>query len=142
VPVRNERQRSMRYDLNVARFLTKAAAAVLAFAISFVPTLLDQCAETCAAHPTAVASTPACHHAGPVGMRIGHVPPRCSHDHGGAAIAAIKHVPSKPALLDLIIAADSVPMLCASDIRDRRHPDQSPPGSSLALNAQSLPLRI
>ena len=132
----------MRYDSIMTRALRNAAAAVLAIAIAAVPTMLDQCAETCAAHPASVASTPACHHASASGTRIGHVPPRCGHDHSSAAVVAIKNVEPSPASFALVAVTDSAPMFVAPTVQDQRLDDQSPPGFPLALKAESLPLRI
>lgn len=133
----------MRYDLIVGRSLRNAAAVVLIVAVAVVPSLLEQCFGTCAAHPTATASTPACHHVtAAAGTRIGHLPPGCSHDHGSEAAAVLKSAVPNPPSVALVAVLKAAPVVVSASNQGQRVSEQSPPGSSLVLNAQSLPLRL
>ena len=124
------------------RAIRIATAAVLAVAVAALPLMLDRCAESCDAHQSAVASTPACHHATSTGTHITQAPTSCGHDHNARAVAAAK----SPAPTDrpfAFIAAPgsqhSVERPADADVRIDPH---SPPEASPPLAGRSLPLRV
>jgi len=125
----------------MSRAANIATAAVLALAVAAMPILLDQCAESCEARHGTVASTPACHHAGSTGTRVGHVPLPCGHDHGAVSVPAVKSAPLS-AVVDSIVPIQIVRASVTSAAADDHLSIHAPPGSSSALNTQSRRLRI
>jgi hypothetical protein len=121
--------------LRARRFV--AAAVVVALAMC--PLILDQCAESCEAHTAAAA--PACHHDASTTPRLGGVPARCGHDHGGPS-AAIKNA-APPSHGFVFLPAPAGPLLSATAASaDGRSIGPSPPDSSPAAASRLLPLRI
>jgi hypothetical protein len=117
-------------------------ATVLAIALVALPLALDQCAASCEAHHDAAAATPRCHHAAATTTRIGQVPSPCGHDHGRTVVMPANRVaPLLPAFDSAITVAVAF-VAPASASFDRFTQSHDPPGSSLVLSAQSLPLRI
>ena len=120
-----------------------ATAAVLALALAALPVVLDRCAESCDAHPHAIASTPSCHHATSTKTRIRQVPARCGHDHNGTAVTPALRATPAGRSVDSMVAAVGLPGSLAPVTFDRRVPIHAPPGpSSLTPDHRSLPLRI
>jgi hypothetical protein len=121
-----------------------AAAAVLALAVAALPLMLDRCAESCEAHPSSVASTPACHHATATGTHITKAPASCGHDHNGTAVTAVTAKSCAPTGRAFAFGAMagsqlSIAPLVEADVRVDPH---SPPDSSPPLAGRSLPLRV
>jgi hypothetical protein len=116
-------------------------AAVLAHAVAGLPVLLNRCAASCETQHEAAASTPSCHHASSTGTRMGHVPLPCGHDHDGVLIPAVRSAPLSGGF-DSIVPIQIASASFISSAGDERLRDHAPPGSSSALNAQALPLRI
>src|SRR5258708_22845716 len=118
-----------------------AVGAVLALALTALAVMLDRCTESCAAHRTAVASAPPCHHVTSTGTHISQAPTPCGHDHNGALIAAKSPAPTGQTF-DSIVTVDSeltVVPPSAAGLRVRPH---SPPDSCPTLDGRSLPLRV
>jgi len=124
------------------RWMRTAIAAVLALTVAALPLMLDRCSESCDAHQSAVATTPACHHASSSGMRLTNVPASCGHDHNAGVVTAAKTF----APTDRAFALTALPGHQFSSappvepgVRVDPHAlrDPSPP-----LAARSLPLRV
>jgi hypothetical protein len=124
------------------RAIRIATAAVVAFAITVLPVVLDQCTGACEAHRNTIASTPACHHATSAGTHVAQVPTPCGHDHNLAAVTAVKSPAPTGRAFDSIVAIDSQLTLASPTETEGQVRPHSPPGSSLTLDHRSLPLRI
>jgi hypothetical protein len=119
-----------------------AIAALLALAVAALPTMLDRCAESCEAHDTTAASTPACHHAVSSGPHITRTPAPCGHDHSGSAVTAAKSfAPTGRAFAFTATAASQFTIAAPVDagLRVDAH---APPDSSPPLAGRTLPLRV
>jgi hypothetical protein len=126
----------------MCRVTRLAIAAVLALAVAALPLMLDRCAESCDAHQSSVASTPACHHATSTGTRITNAPASCGHDHQGTALTAAKSfTPTGRAFALAAIAGSQLPVEPPVEASVRVDP-HSPPDPSLPLAGRSLPLRV
>ena len=125
----------------MSRAANMMTAAVLALAVAAMPILLDHCAESCEAHHATVASTPACHHAGSTGTRVGHVPLPCGHDDAGVSAPAVKSAPLSGGS-DSIVPIQFVGASFTSAAVDKCLSSHAPPGSSSPLGTHTLPLRI
>ena len=119
-----------------------AIAAVLALAVAALPLMLDRCAESCEAHHSATAETPACHHATAPATRITNAPDSCGHDHTGTAGTAAKSVASVERSFAVSAIAAGQPSVAPAVEADVRVDLHSPPDSSPSLAARLLPLRV
>jgi hypothetical protein len=119
-----------------------AIAAVLALAVAALPLMLDRCAESCDAHQSARAATPACHHATTTGTHVTTAPTSCGHDHNGSAVTAVKSFAPTGRTFDFVIATGSQPSLLPPAATELRFDPHSPPDASPALAGRSLPLRV
>src|SRR5437899_7964902 len=119
-----------------------AVAAVQAVAIAALPVLLDRCAESCEAHQSTVASTPACHHAASAGTHVSQVPAPCGHDHNATALSVTKSPAPTGRVFDSIVALDTQPTVAPPAVSGLRVRSHSPPDSSRTLDRRSLPLRV
>src|SRR5689334_11324805 len=115
---------------------------MLALSVAALPLLLDRCAQDCESHRGRTASTPACHHEAQTGAHISHAALPCGHDHHGAAVVAIKSVVPRQMSTIVATVVDAQSTSCVLGALDRRISAHSPPGSSLVLHTQSLPLRL
>src|SRR5438477_2715818 len=119
-----------------------AVAAILALALGAVPLVLDRCTQTCEAHRNAVASALPCHHVTATGTHISEVPAPCGHDHNGTTVTAASSPAPTGRAFDSVATTISELTLASPAVSDFRVRPHSPPGSSLALNGGTLPLRV
>jgi hypothetical protein len=123
--------------------MTRAGtAAALALALVALPLMLDRCAASCDAHHDDAAATPPCHHTVATTTGIGSAPSSCGHDHGGTVVMPANRVAPVLPACDVAIAAAVAAATPPSASFDRFTQTHDPPGSSLVLGGQSLPLRI
>jgi hypothetical protein len=122
-------------------WLTRAGTAVvLAVALLALPLVLDRCAASCDAHPDI--ATPSCHHSAATTIGIGQTPSPCGHDHGGPVVVPADRIVHVLPAFDSAVAVAVAAVTPARASFDRCHQTHDPPGSSLVLGAQSLPLRL
>ena len=119
-----------------------AAAAVLALAVAALPLMLDRCAASCDAHPSALSSAPACHHATSTGARITKSPASCGHQHNATAVTAAKTVAPTARAFNLLATVPGLLVVPTPAGANRRAHPHSPPDAFPALAARSLPLRV
>jgi hypothetical protein len=126
----------------MSRVTKLALAAVLALAVAALPLMLDRCAESCDAHQSAVANTPACHHTASTGTHITKAPASCGHDHNAKAVTAAKSVAPTDRAFALTATAGGQLSIARPVDADVRVDPHSPPDSSPPLAGRSLPLRV
>jgi len=120
-----------------------ATAFVLALALAASPTVLEQCAVSCDAHPVTADATPSCHHASPPSLHIGSAPSPCGHDHRATTMGAAN---GRAAGTDLSASSalppDGTDAIVAARAASHLVPTDSPPPTVSARHGRALPLRI
>lgn len=128
--------------INMSWMTRVATASLLVVALVAVPLVLDLCAASCEADHHAIASTPSCHHAGAAMPRIGQVPAPCGHDDNGTIVATNTTAAPLLRAFTCAVAVVTVPVQPANAADSQFVRTDAPPGSSLTLDARSLPLRV
>ena len=124
--------------------MTRSAASMLvAVAILAVPIVLDYCVASCEGHHS-LAAAPSCHHVSAVSNTgaVGRASSSCGHDHiASGAVQAGRIEPLRREFAAALAVVIANPTHAVDYIATPIDP-HAPPGSSLTLFAQSLPLRI
>jgi hypothetical protein len=116
---------------------------LVAVAILAVPIVLDYCVASCEGHQS-LAAAPSCHHvsAGSNTGAVGRASSSCGHDHvASGAVQAGRIEPLRREFAAALAVVIANPTHAVDYIATLIDP-HAPPGSSLTLFAQSLPLRI
>jgi hypothetical protein len=124
------------------RVTKTAITAILALSIAALPTMLDQCAETCDAHQATAAVTPPCHHAVATGTHLTTAPAACGHDHTSSAFTASKSFAPSDRAFALTAILGSTTAFAPRPFANLRFEPHAPPDSSPPLFGRSLPLRV
>jgi len=125
---------------------TRAAVAVVAAAaVALLPVALERCAASCEGRAAGVFNStsqePTCHHSSPAGLRMGHAPRPCGHDHSGTVmtVAASSAPIARAAVPASVADVDLTPMM--APIRPLSAAFASPPVDLLSRSL-SVSLRI
>jgi len=114
---------------------------LVAVAILALPIVLDYCVASCEGHQSLAA--PSCHHvSASKTAAVGRASSSCGHDHvASGAVQAGRIEPLRRAFAAALAVVIANPTHAVEHIATPIDP-HAPPGSSLTLFAQSLPLRI
>jgi len=116
---------------------------LVAVALLTLPIVLDYCVASCESHQS-LAAAPSCHHVSTVSNAgaVGRSSPSCGHDHVASGAAQAGRIePLRRACAAALAVVIAKPTHTVAQIATPIDP-HAPPGSSLTLFAQSLPLRI